>query len=1338
MLNYLRGIFAAAAVVALVASTVYSVPLSSDQAKCQKTVATQGRVFFKKRFKALQKCQDDINKGTLAAGTDCTMNPKAAGKVTLAETKFTQKVTDKCSDALVAALGFGGQCFGVATSAALSACLIQEHSDGVDDLLALVYPDAPAKACEGGSSAGASCTTDVECPLGACVLPGRSCDDGSNAGGICDEDADCPGGACLPSKDQAKCSKILGKTLSKHVNKRMALIQKCKKLVASGKLAANTDCVADSQAKLDGLRSKSIAKIQKKCPNVVAMTELFGSSCAGADLADSVAACSLCEADSAADDLVVVQHGSAPSGALASLIAISDSADCVEGPNSRCRVGDYLMSNSKIRVVVQDIQRNYLAGIGQFGGQIIDADLVRTSGADRDNFEEWAVSLNIEATAHYTSLSIVNDGSDGSPAILRATGVDDLLDLINPSSVIGDFGFFFPPTVDDFDIPVTVQTDYTLGVDDSFVDVETTVTNTDGSPLSIYFGEFLNGSGQVEIFQYGYGFGETLLTAACAAGNTTCNRLSNMVAYSGELDADGVSYAYVSKTPGSSTFTTAGVSVPQLGVDVLLALIGFAPPNFTFAASGQPGDSMTFARTFIVGDGSVSSLVDIRNAAECQPFGTITGVVDVAGSPVSGADIAVLGSPSDAPNFAPFHPAPTRNVVTHTRTDASGAYSLTVPPGSYNIVANIGGHPYEGGGSTPIEHSVMVAAFTTMNQNITLPDTGTLRVTVADGAGTPIAARISAVGFDPSPDPLVAQNHLGVGVINTGVFGDQSEDGRPFGVALATYADDSGDTGDLDLEPGSYRIVASHGTEYSIDFADVTVTAGATTTFNAVLEHVIDTTGFISGDFHVHAIDSPDSAISRVDRVEAMLGEGVDFFAATDHGYRADFSSTISDLGVTGLISTAVGQEITTFDYGHFNAWPLDHDPLLPNHGFVDHGGAAPDGLDYPSAGNYSETPATISALAHADYSGGSNTVQINHIHSHFGLDGGTGLAIDTGVEPPVSAMPGAARRLDPLITNYFSPAFDGLEVWIGDSRGQVDTNFLGQNAGNWFNLMNQGIVMTGVADSDTHRRFLTQSGFPRNMVASLEDVAGALDQDAMSANVNAGRVVGTNGPMIRITAHAVSTGESGGLDLGRCTGVVACTDTSTCAPCTNDGQCGMGETCTALPTLISTTDGAVDITVDVQSPTWAPFDKIEFFVNTTTTKNTDVGVEVLSGVFVDIQRYTLNADFTHTDGAEFTVVSVPAGTSASRLEASTTLNLTGLTEDTWVAVMVSGTDNVSVPLFPVVPNSLDTASNTTLADLIDGNLNESGITARAFTNPVFIDVDGVGGWTAPGVQVAP
>jgi hypothetical protein len=376
------------------------------------------------------------------------------------------------------------------------------------------------------------------------------------------------------------------------------------------------------------------------------------------------------------------------------------------------------------------------------------------------------------------------------------------------------------------------------------------------------------------------------------------------------------------------------------------------------------------------------------------------------------------------------------------------------------------------------------------------------------------------------------------------------------------------------------------------------------------------------------------------------------------------------------------------------------------NHGAVEFGGAAPAGQDYPSFGNYNLSPASIIAVAHGDAPGASNTVQINHIHSHFGIDGGSGLAIDTGVSPPQSLVPPAARRLDPAVMNFFTNTFDALEIWIGDDRqGQILTNFLGQNIGDWFNLINQGIVRTGVADSDTHKHAVSPAGFPRNMVASPTDDPSQLSAlaDTLSDDVNAGRNIGTDGPMVRVTAHAVSTGETGKLEL-------------------------------AYPTTISTTDGAADITVDIQSPTWAEFDRVEYYVNTTTTQVLKPNQQTGAGI-ITMKRYTVTPDFVQTKGTDFTVNTVPVpGTSSNRLEASTTLHLTGLTEDTWVVVLVKGTDNVSHPLFPMIPNSIKTSTNTTLAQLTDGNLGEDGVLALAFTNPLFIDVDG-GGWTAPGVH---
>ena len=69
------------------------------------------------------------------------------------------------------------------------------------------------------------------------------------------------------------------------------------------------------------------------------------------------------------------------------------------------------------------------------------------------------------------------------------------------------------------------------------------------------------------------------------------------------------------------------------------------------------------------------------------------------------------------------------------------------------------------------------------------------------------------------------------------------------------------------------------------------------------------------------------------------------------------------------------------------------------------------------------------------------------------------------------------------------------------------------------------------------------------------------------------------------------------------------------------------------------------------------------------------------------VTRYSITPDHVQTAPADFTVTPVnvhPSVPGADRLEATTTLTLTGLTEDVWIVVMVKGTDGVSEPLFPV------------------------------------------------------
>ncbi|MBX3024791.1 CehA/McbA family metallohydrolase [bacterium] len=1272
--------------------------LSKDELKCQSTVAKKGRVFVKKRLKALSKCHDDVLAKKLPETTDCTLETATKAKIDKAADKLHGAIVQSCPNSvLTGGFDFGGDCLGVSTGAALADCQLARHESETDALIEMIYRLEPHKKCNGGTNVGKVCTSNAGCPSAACVYipetPGK-CTGGVNANALCSADAECPGALCRASDEALACLKQMSKALNKLAGKRQSILQKCKSSVAKGKLPSGTNCVATTQSSLDAELTAARTAVLNACSATATAGLGFGGACDEITDQASVAACTTCAADRAADNLVLAQHGTPAKGGAAVLKQITNpGTECVGGRMSRCRANDYLLANDRIRIVVQDIQRN-LFGIGQYGGQIIDGDLVRTSGPDRDNFEEWAISLNIESTAHYTSLTILNDGSNGGPAVLRATGVDDLIDFVNPSSVVASFGFLLPASVDDVDLPVTITTDYILEPGANYVRVETTVHNTSGAAIDIFFGEYIGGSGQLELFQTGYGFGEPLVTSVCPS---TMPNLCNFTAWSGFGDGDGVSYGYMHQVPGSSTFTTSGVHVPQLKTDVLLALIGLAGPPHHIGANGDPDDSLTLTRYFIVGDGSTASIEDTRNEIQCVPTGTLTGNVTAGGSPAARAGVAVIADPAFGPAGV------SKNVFIHAKTDDDGNFSVTLPPGNYKVAAAVDGSPYEGGGSTPLEHPVTITAFTSTSQNIAIPATGALQVTVVDENNDPSPAKVSVVGFDPSPGVVVAQTLFGIINNRTGMFHDL-EDPYPFGMAKVAWVGPSGDSGVIPLEPGNYQVYVSRGSEFSLDSIPVTITANTTTPVSAQVERVIDSDGFVSADFHVHAIDSPDAAVTNVQRVSAMLGDGIEFFATTDHDFRSNFQPTIDALGAADLIGTTVGQEITTFDYGHFNGWPLVQDFTKVNNGSVDHGGAAPDGQDYPSAGYYSEAPVGIIADAHAAAPGASNTVQVNHVHSFFGLDGGSGLAIDTALTPPQSAVPAAARRLNPSITNFFSDTFDALEIWIGDDRAQVATNFLGQNAGDWFNLINQGIVRTGIADSDTHNQFVGVSGLPHNMVAMPTDDPGDLSAmaDTVSANVNAGRSFGTNGPMVRVSVSAASTGETASLELGD-------------------------------PLTISTTDGEVTINVDIQSPTWAEFNRVEYYINPVTTRVIKPNVQTGAGL-VNVKRYTITPTATQN------VVPVPvpvAGTSSSRLEASTSLNLTGLTQDIWVVVMVKGTDGVSKPLYPVIGNSLKTSTNTTLAQLTDGNLGEDGITALAFTNPLFVDVDG-GGWTPPGVLVNP
>lgn len=1008
----------------------------------------------------------------------------------------------------------------------------------------------------------------------------------------------------------------------------------------------------------------------------------------------------------------------APPKARASVV--TSQSECPTGPLAHCKPGDFLMANTEARFVIQgDLQRD-LSFAGTYGGNLIDAETV-VGGVPQgnDNWFEFQPMVSIEQAVHATSVVILNDGQDGTTAIVRACGPDDLLDDINPSSQVAQLGASVPANLDDVDYDVIGCTEYRLDPQTRVVEVETTIENFAPDPVGLFPGDFVNGKGELEQYTPASTQPPGPSLRRAGVGETLTNFGIRAMAFYGYGVAEGVDYAIVvphaPEVPvPSSSFTTSGVSFLLHGQTIPQVLLG-GLSNYSVPGNG----TNSFRRWFQVGDGSganaIETMVDVIGMAN----GTLSGCVReaVSNAPIVGARVA-------AREIVTSPPAQVRDHVrAHWVTDASGCYSGRIPTGTYQVVAGKEGYPYQGGGSTPQLNPVTVTAGGSHVVDVVLPQTGRLQVSTVDHAGDPVPSRLGVVGFDPSPEINLAGATI-IGSTTTGttnVFYDRTADGIPTGLTRTAYSGADG-LFDIALEPGTYWVSVSRGTEWSVFTQQVTITAGSTTNVAAQVAHVLDTTGTISADYHVHLIDSPDSRVAYDDRIRSFAGEGVDDIVVTDHAWITDLDARIAGLGLSSFVNSTVGEEVTTFDYGHFNAYPQGEDLSRTSKGSSDHAGAAPAGEDFPFYGNYNLSPAQIEAhiTGKPQNAGKETVVQINHIGSHFGP-----LRIDTAQTPPFSDLDASAFlpsgdaapnnplffRLDPNVTNVFHH-FRALELWNGYTIGQQN-EFLVGRIGVWMNHLNQGLLTTAISDTDTHELVNLRSGGARSWTPSSTDApAGIVDAEIARA-VRAGKMVGGQG--IYVQSRLLATDGSGGV-----------------ASLVGTVPAGTQAGTAAAGTLVTVTNAAVDLEIRVQAPTWAPYDRIEIYRNASTqVTGSNCTPTCVPVDYTAIPTTVLNA------GTDFTVNTVPVNGS-QRFETLHTVSLAGLAQDEWIVVVVKGTNGVSKPMFPVMTDGVSLTQNPDLASLMNVTTSENGIRALGVTNALYVDVDQNGVFDPPGVSVAP
>jgi hypothetical protein len=250
-----------------------------------------------------------------------------------------------------------------------------------------------------------------------------------------------------------------------------------------------------------------------------------------------------------------------------------------------------------------------------------------------------------------------------------------------------------------------------------------------------------------------------------------------------------------------------------------------------------------------------------------------------------------------------------------------GDFRGVLPEGPYVMVAKT-----RDGSAVGVPQAVGIRNGKTTLAVAALTAPGTVSYRVTDAGGYAIPAKIALVSLDAAGQPHIGDGlrrpYLGHGRLGNGI--------KELGLTA------SGE-GELAVEPGRYRVTVSRGPEYGIHLEDITVSAGRLTRVDAVLPREVDTTGWMSIDTHLHSTMSFDSGLPIDERVTSAAAEGVELAISTDHDVITDYRPHIKDLRLEHEIATALGDEISTLEQGHFNGFPLRYDATeVPMHGGLD------------------------------------------------------------------------------------------------------------------------------------------------------------------------------------------------------------------------------------------------------------------------------------------------------------------------------------------------------------------------------------------------------------------
>ena len=443
-------------------------------------------------------------------------------------------------------------------------------------------------------------------------------------------------------------------------------------------------------------------------------------------------------------------------------------------------------------------------------------------------------------------------------------------------------------------------------------------------------------------------------------------------------------------------------------------------------------------RFLVVGDGSLASVTGPAWELHGDELGTIRG------TSAPNVDIEIRQGST---------------LVTIARTTASGAFSAVVPVGAYTLRAT-------GLGRAPgIDATATVLEDVDTTVAVQAGGTGTLEIRVHDDANRELPARVK--------------------------IEQAGQDTR------IEWADASG-RATLPIAPGTWSVSISRGLEYEAFVASSVVVAdGQTVAIAATLEHVVDTSGWISLDTHLHSELSTDSTLPIEDRLRAVAGEGVEMPVSTDHDMIVDYAPVIATLGLGAFVGTMIGEEASSIIWGHTNSYPLTPDPSRA-------GGGAVTWLK--------KSPGEVFAALRGGNA--QRIVQVNHPR-----DGTTSLFNAIDLDPvTLTARKDPTSLGLPAGTDLSDLRFDAMEINNGARAEDVEQVF-----GDWLAMVAAGHPACAMGSSDSHGA-TAFAGEARSFVyvGAGKDDPAIVDPAAIIAAIKARHVV--IGSHAFVTAGIVTT----------------------------------------------------------------------------------------------------------------------------------------------------------------------------------------------------------------------